>query len=134
MVDSQQQSNENPSREQLHQALIAKADGFWATYDSCDVTFEEKDKNYEARQTFDESGLAVTMIKYRAEGLTEDDMKRWQADPTAVQMACNPRITREALPDVEGKKAWHLNMSMPIMISNRSLVTVFYEHTRDDGT
>ena len=61
-------------------------------------------------------------------------MDRWRADPTAVQIACNAKLSREELPDQEGNKAWLLNMQMPMVISNRSIVTVFYNWELEDGT
>ena len=67
------------------------------------------------------------MIKYQADDVTVEMMERWRADPTAVQLACNPKLSREELPDTEGHKTWLLNMQMPMVISNRSIVTVFYD-------
>ena len=40
----------------------------------------------------------------------------------------NDRLTAEQLEDDEGHKVFHLKMKMPMMITNRSLITCFYEH------
>ena len=72
--------------------------------------FEDAAKNYIAKQTWDENGIAVTMIKFQADGVTVEMMERWRADPTAIQLATNPKLSREALPDTEGHKTWLLNM------------------------
>ena len=43
-------------------------------------------------------------------------------------MAMNERLTSTQLADDEGHKVYHLHMRMPMMITNRSLITCFYEH------
>ena len=86
-------------------------------------------RNYEARQSFDDSGVAVTIIKFRCDGFTEEHFARWKADPIAVQLAMNEKMEAERLDDDEGCKVYHMKMKMPMMISNRSIVTTFYEHT-----
>ena len=74
------------------------------------------------------------MVKYRAEEMTLEHMQRWRADPTAVQCAINPKQSREALPDADGHKAWHIIYEMPMVLSNRSVITVYYETEEEDGT
>ena len=122
------------TRGQIKAELDAKAAAYWANYDSYDTVFEDAAKNYVAKQTWDENGIAVTMIKYQADDVTVEMMDRWRADPTAVQVACNAKLSREELPDQEGHKAWLLNMQMPMVISNRSIITVFYNWDLEDGT
>ena len=64
-----------------------------------------------------------------------EHMQRWREDPTAVQCAINPKQSREALPDTpEGNKAWHIIYQMPMVLSNRSVITVYYETEEADGT
>ena len=47
----------------------------------------------------------------------------------------NPaRLSSIALPDDQGCKMFHIKMKMPMMISNRSIITCFYEHELEDGT
>ena len=57
---------------------------------------------------------------------------QWKADPIAVQQAMNERLTSTRLKDDEGCKVYHLKMKMPMMISNRSIITCFYEHKDPD--
>ena len=66
--------------------------------------------------------------------MTVENMEIWRADPTVIQVACNSRLEREELPEVEGHRCFHLVMSMPMMISNRSIITVFYGFEKEDGT
>ena len=87
------------SRAQVKSELQAKADQYWANYDTYDTVFEQADRNYIAKQTWDENGIAVTMIKFTATDVTPEMMERWRADPTAVQVACNAKLARTALPD-----------------------------------
>ena len=40
----------------------------------------------------------------------------------------NDRLTYQQLSNDQGHKVYHLQMKMPMMITNRSLITCFYEH------
>ena len=42
-------------------------------------------------------------------------------------------MSSRRLEDSEGCKVFHIQMKMPMMISNRSIITVFYEHEDDRG-
>ena len=59
-------------RAQIKQELLASANNYLNTFESYNVAFEDASRNYIARQTFDENGLAVTIIKFRCDGFTED--------------------------------------------------------------
>ena len=61
-------------------------------------------------------------------------MTRWSADPMAVAHALNAKMTPEYLADDEGCRVAHMRMKMPVMISNRSIITCFYRFTKEDGT
>ena len=45
---------------------------------------DDPSRNYVARQSFDDKGLAVTIIKFRCAGYTEEHFEKWRADPIAV--------------------------------------------------
>ena len=109
------------SRDQIKQSLLAKADEMFAAWDTHDTVKDEPDKKYIAKQTFADDGNAITMVKWQCDGLTLEDLKQWEDDPTSIMCATNDRCTREALPDVDGQKMWHLKMNMPLVISNRSV-------------
>lgn len=89
--------------------------------------FEDATRKYIARQTYDDSGAAITIIKFNCDGFTQEHWNRWKADPIAVQLAMNDRMMATRLPDDEGCKCYHIQMRMPMMISNRSIVTCFYQ-------
>ena len=74
------------------------------------------------------------LIKWRCNGLTEEVWDGWVRDPTVVSAACNQRLTRIELADDEGKVVRLLKMKMPMMISNRSTLTIFYRYEKEDGT
>ena len=63
---------------------MAKANGYLNTFERYKVAFEDASRNYVARQAFEESGMAVTIIKYRCDGFTEEHWQRWRGDPIAV--------------------------------------------------
>lgn len=65
MVDVQQQS-----REQIKNSLIARADEFLAGYDTHETVLEEPESSFIAKQTFGDDGIATTMVKWRCDGLT----------------------------------------------------------------
>ena len=121
-------------RAQLQQELMAKADQLWAAFETYDVVLEDASKNYIARQTVGQEGIACTMIKYRCDGLTLEQWEQWRQDPTLVSTQLNNKLQRELLPDDEGHKVVLLKMKMPLVISNRSIVTCFYEAEKEDGT
>ena len=72
------------SRDQIETELRQKAEVYWSQYDTLETVFEDVSKNYIAKQTWDENGLAVTMIKYKAVDVTVEMMEVWRADPTVV--------------------------------------------------
>ena len=74
------------------------------------------------------------MIKWHCEGLTAEQWALYAADPTVVSSAVNQMLTRIELPDDEGCTVRLLKMKMPMMITNRSTLTTFYRHTKEDGT
>ena len=96
---------------------------------------EDASKNYVARQTFDDEGLAITMVKYRAAGTTLDGtFKKYTDNPFEMAKEIHSRTSYTELPEVEGRKAFHVQMEMPMIISNRSIFTVLYRPDRGDGS
>ena len=121
-------------RAQIQAELTEMSDQLWAGWDSYEVQLEEADKNYVAKSVTGEDGIATMLIKWRCDGLTEEQWEAWVTDPTIVSVACNQRLTRIELPDDEGKAVRLLKMNMPMLISNRSTLTTFYRYEKVDGT
>ena len=113
---------------------MARAEQLWAAFETFDVILEDASKNYIARQTVSDEGIPCGMIKYRCDGLTLEQWEQWRRDPTHVGTQLNGKLQREFLPDDEGHKVVLLKMKMPLVISNRSIVTCFYEIEKEDGT
>lgn len=122
------------TRQVIKAELLAMADEYMAGWDSYETALDEPNKNYTAKTFKGADGIATVVIKYRCDGLTEEQWGKWAADPTVVAVACNSRLTRIELPDDEGHKVRLLKMKMPLVISNRSTLTTFYEHEKEDGT
>ena len=128
MVDS----SEN-HRAKVKAALLAKADELFANFDSYPTVLDEPEKNYIAKQAFSDNGNAMTLVKWRCQGLTMEHLQPWIDDPTATQIVLNNRMERHALPDDDGHKMWHLKINMPMILSNRSVITCFYREKTADG-
>ena len=105
--------------------LTIMAQTFWDRWDDAKIIAEIPERNYVAKQLID-NGLPVTMVKFRADGLTEEIFSRWSDDPFSIGPAMNNKLTRENLPDDEGYKVVHMKMKMPMMISNRSMISCIY--------
>merc|ERR1711972_570709 len=124
-----------PRRAQLKQELLEQADSIFANHwDNSQVVFNDDAKQYTAKSFKDHYGIPVVMTKWHCEGLTAEQWARWEADPSVVADAVQVKMTRTELPDDEGHMARILKMKMPWPISDRSTVTVFYNHTKDDGS
>ena len=62
-------------REAIKQELLAQADTLFASFDTMETVLEDASKNYLAKQHIGDDNTAVTLVKYRADGLTEE---MWQ--------------------------------------------------------
>ena len=112
---------------------MARAEELFAAFDTYPTVLEDAAKSFIAKQTFTEEGLAVTMSKLRADGLTVEQLQPWLSDPSNLLVTLNSRMERTPLPDDEGHKIWHFKVNMPMVISNRSLITCYYHVELADG-
>ena len=55
---------------------------------------EDAEKQYLSKQTFNDDGLAITMTKFRAMGLTLEHLQPWIDDPTSLMLVMNNRLER----------------------------------------
>ena len=76
--------NATGRREQIKAELLAEAEQLLAGFDTYDTVEEDASKNYIAKQFVGQDGNNMTLIKYRADGLTEEQLEQWRQDPTAV--------------------------------------------------
>ena len=87
--------------------------------------------DYEARQAWVPNVGPVTVIKYRAEGFTKELWQKWKDDPISVQCALNDRMTARQIYIKDEYKSFHIHMKMPMLISNRSILTTFYHQVNE---
>ena len=120
-------------RAQLKQEMLAEAEALWAGFDSYETITEDSTKNYIAKRVQCTDGVTAILSKYRADGFTEELLEQWRADPSSIGPQLNPKLTRTVLPEDEGHQVVLVQIKMPMMISNRSTVSCFYEHEREDG-
>ena len=90
--------------------------------------------NYIAKQTWDDGGIPLTMVKYRADGLTMEQLQPWIDDPVQVASHLNTKGQFEVLPDHQGHKMYHMKMQTPMILSNRQMIQTYYRHEFEDGT
>ena len=120
-------------REQVKQSLLTKAEECFAQWDNLDVVLEDASIGYIAKQKFEDDGNAITLVKYRAEGLTTEHLQPFFDNPTSVFPILNNRMTVVDLPEHQGQKMYHFKMNMPMILSNRSIITTFYNSEKDGG-
>ena len=104
-------------------------------WDVAEIVLDEPEINYTTKKFVEADGIPIMLVKWRCEGLTAEHLAPYQADPTITYAAINEKLTRIELPDDDGCLVRLLKMEMPsIFVSNRSNLTTFYKHTREDGT
>lgn len=59
-----------PSRDQIKEQLLSKAQNYFDTFEQYKVVFEDTERNYVARQAIDDNNMAVTIVKFRCDGFT----------------------------------------------------------------
>ena len=121
------------TREQIQESLIAKAEGYFADFDTHNTVVEDAAKNYIAKQTINESGVAVTLAKWDAMGVTKETMQRFIDNPFELAPIMNNKMSFEMLPDVEGRKCAHIKAKGPMLVSTRTVISVLYKVEREGG-
>ena len=95
------------SRDQIKQGLFTKADELFATFDTHNTVFEDASKNYVAKQTVEDGGNALTMVKWTCAGLTIEQLQPFLDDPVVVGGRINDKLTVTALPEDNGHRLYH---------------------------
>ena len=120
-------------REKVKQELKDLADEYLKQWDELSVVIDKPDENYFARQVWVGDG-PLTIIKYRAEGLTAEHLQAYMDDPIRVQIKMNNRASACRLPDSDGCLMYKLHMRMPAILYNRSIFLTYYFEKGDDGS
>ena len=105
----------------------------FAAWDTHETVLEETEKNFIAKQTFNDEGNAITLVKWRCDGATMEQMKPYIEDPTQIGTVINSRLTRVELGEEDGAKMYHMKMNMPLVLSNRSVIVGVYNVESKDG-
>ena len=74
------------------------------------------------------------MTKWHCVGITAEQIAPMLANPVEVSSTVNVRMTYETLPEDQGNMMFHVKMSMPLVIANRSMITCLYKQTESDGS
>ena len=119
----------------MHQELLQLAEAYIAKWDTMTKIHEDKPRNYEARQVW-EDGVPLTIIKYRADGLKIEQFRGFFDDPVPIQTTINKRISGERLEDDEGHEMWHMKVTSPapMLVAHRSTIICYYRKEEDDGS
>ena len=121
-------------RAEIKSSLLAEAERLWGLWDTAETILDEQEKHYIAKKLVEQDEMPALMIKWHCEGLTAENWAPYVADPTIVFSAVNQKLTRIELPDDEGCPVRLLKMKMPMLVTDRSTLTTFYRHTKEDGT
>ena len=121
------------TRDQIKEELLKFADSYISDFDNLTIIQEDKAKGYAARQGTSQFGNVI-VIKHRADGFKEEDFNKWKGSMVETQQKLNARLTPVKLDDVEGHTTYHMKMSMPMFISNRTIISTFYDATDSDGS
>ena len=73
------------------------------------------------------------MSKYRADGVTMEQLQPFIDDPIGTGARINQKLTVEQIGEDQGCKVFHVKVKMPMVISNRSILTTVYRAEGADG-
>lgn len=115
--------------EALAESFIAR----WDEFASREWRSNKFGFEYAARQTDFEKNL-YTISKAFVSGLTLEHHRVFRENQPAMIPLFDDRLTAVQLPDFEGKTCILTNIKMPMMISNRSVVSLYYNYEKPDGS
>lgn len=67
-------------------------------------------------------------------GLTLEHHKHFRENVASMVPLFDDRLSAEELPDFEGRQCTLTNIKMPMMISNRSIISLYYNYDKPDGS
>ena len=120
-------------RDAVKASVLAKVEAAFARWDQVETIIDDQEKKYVAKQTWGEDGVPVTLVKWSAAGVTMEQVQRVIDDPFAIGPVMNNKMSYEMLPESEGNPVAHIKAKMPMMISNRSVVSCLYREEREGG-
>ena len=115
--------------EALAESFLAK----WDEYADREWTSSEYGFDFVSRQTEFEGNI-WTLAKAFVPELTLDDIAHFRENMVDMIPLFDDRLSVVDCPDYEGKRCLITNIKMPMMISNRSFVNLYYTITKPDGS
>lgn len=113
-------------RKKLKKELYKDATGLFDKFDSYKLVFEDKARNYTARQIEDDEGNTITLAEMFIPDFTEENWKYWHDDPTGVNDRMTPRLTVTLVDSEDGFNTYNYQLRMPLFLATRYTVTTFY--------
>ena len=121
------------TRADIQKELLQFVDEHVAKWDTLTAVYENKEKCYEARQTWID-GCPLTIVKYKAKGMKQEHFDRWYADPMGMQEKINSKMTFTKLDDCEDHLTAFVKMETPPLTSNRCFILTWYKVENEDGS
>ena len=123
-------------REQIQNDLIAIAEQHianWDNYADRETTSNQYGFEFASRQT-DYENCVMTVAKASVPGLTLEQHRAFRDNLATQQAKIEDKLTVVEIPDVDGHKALIHHIKMPMMMSNRSVVQIYYVKECEDGS
>ena len=124
------------SRDQIKDELLAMATQHidnWDNYASREFSSSEFGFNFISRQT-DHEGSILTVSKATVPGLTLENHATFRANLPDQLSKMDPKLSISECPDFEGHKCLIQHISMPMFMTNRSIVQIYYMIENEDGS
>ena len=86
-------------RRHVKKALLKYGQELFSEWDSYETIIDQPEIGYVARQTHDEWGRIILLVKYRAKGFAEEHMNKFLDDPMKMFTEMNNKLTIDNLPD-----------------------------------
>ena len=122
------------TRDEIRDDIITHCQAFFDGFDGITATTEYNSTKIEGLRVkqFEENGLIVTVAMGKMPGMTLEMHKDFRDNLPEKSKLLSPEAAIEDLPDIDGLRARITTITMPsMMVSNRSVVNVFYE--KQDG-
>ena len=123
-------------RSQIGLELEAIAESYISRWDEFAGREWKSDRlgfDYVSRQTEFEENI-YTVAKAFVPGLTLEHHRHFRENVSTMLPLFDDRLSAEAMPDFEGRNCTLSHIKMPMMISNRSIVSLYYNYDKPDGS
>ena len=121
------------TKDQIRDGIIAEVQGYFDSFDTLEATngTYESDKYDVKVKHITAYDQICTITKGKFPGLTVDKHKEFRKNLTEIATKMAPKMTISDLPAIDGNAARFIEIPMPMFISTRNIINVYYE--KDDG-